>query len=316
MKNNPNNKYLKIIKKVLPYEKEVYLKEFKNTCALSPLTALAPKDFSTEYWFNLFKETIKDAINQKKFLPICRFGDGEFIFLNNGIDIIDYRIKWIDKLKIVVRNFLTRLNLINFTPFTVNKYTSGSYKYSEIKSLNNDYKKNIQFILENGIFCSTALIAKNPFSERFFKLFVDLLRQNQIKIHSLNYVPFIFVYALFSGKSKFEILNKKRILIINSFNSLQKIKIINKLKSFGAKEISFINISSNRSAYDKIEISNKMDIDLVLIGAGVGKLFLYKYLIKLNVPCIDIGYIFQTWLDPKSETNRAFCSSKDEYDEN
>jgi hypothetical protein len=62
-----------------------------------------------------------------------------------------------------------------------------------------------------------------------------------------------------------------------------------------------------------LDIKLEGDIDLILIGAGVGKLFHFEYLSKFNVPCIDIGYIFQTWLDPSCESDRAFCSPDDIY---
>ena len=102
-------------------------------------------------------------------------------------------------------------------------------------------------------------------------------------------------------------------MIINSFNDEQKKIITNKLKSYGVDEVFYSNISSNRSVFDKLDIQLDHEIDLILIGAGVGKLFHFEYLFKFKVPCIDIGYIFQTWLDPSCSTHRAFCSPYDIY---
>jgi len=309
------NKYTEEIKKILPHQIDVFLPEFKNTCSISNLIACSAEKLSTEEWFNVFKNLVLKSINEKKFLPICRFADGEFIFMNNGLELIDYRLKIKDKIKILISNTLIRLNLIKFHPNTTNKYSSGKYSYSEIKALNSRYKKNMKFILENGILATSALIGKRPFSERFFKLFSDFVINNKIKITSFNHVPYIFVYVLFSGTSKFEILNKKKILIINSFNIEQKKIITNKLISFGAEKILYSNISTNRSAFDVLDIKLEGDIDLILIGAGIGKLFHFEYLSKFNVPCIDIGYIFQTWLDPSCASNRVFCSPNDIYHE-
>jgi hypothetical protein len=307
------NKYTEEIKKILPHQIYIFLPEFKNTCSKNNLIAFSTDKLTAEDWFNVFKSLILRSINEKKFLPVCKFADGEFIFMNNGLELIDYRLKIKDKIKILIRNTLIRLNLIKFHPFTLNKYSSGKYSYSEIKALNPRYKKSMKFILENGILATSALIGKSPFSERFFKLFSDFVINNKIKITSFNHVPYIFVYALFAGKSKFEILNKKKILIINSFNVEQKKIITNKLISFGAKKILYSNISTNRSAFDVLDIKLEDDIDLILIGAGVGKLFHFEYLSKFNVPCIDIGYIFQTWLDPSFGSARVFCSPDDIY---
>ena len=115
-----------------------------------------------------------------------------------------------DKIKIIISNILIRLNLIKFNPFTVNAYSSGQYTYNEINSLNVKYKKGMKIVLENGILASSAVVSKNtPFTERFFKLYTDYIIGNKIEINSLNHVPYFFVYALFSGKSKFEIFKLK-----------------------------------------------------------------------------------------------------------
>ena len=315
MDNKIKNKYISHIQKILPYQIDVFLPEFKNTCLKNSLIALTKEPITTEHWFNLFKNRILDSINKKNFLPVCKFCDGELIFMNNGLEKVDYRFKLKEKIKILINNTLIKLNLIKFHPFTVNAYSSGQYSHSEIRSLNFEYKKGMKFVLDNGILATSALIGKVPFTERFFELFTNYIIDNKIKLSSLNHVPFIFVYALFAGKSRFEIFNKNKVLIINSFNSDQKKIITNKLKSFGATEIFYSNISSDRSAFDKLDIKNDQNFDLILIGAGVGKLLHFEYLSRFKVPCIDIGYIFQTWLEPNSSSQRAFCSSDDNYNE-
>lgn len=315
MYNEVKNKYITQIQKILPYQIDIFLPEFKNTCHKTPLASFSTEKISSEYWFDTFKNQILKSINEKKFLPVCKFGDGEFIFMNNGIDKIDYRLKLKAKIRILINNILIRSNLIKFKPFTVNAYSSGKYSHSEVRSLNVKYKKGMKFVLESGVLATSALIGKVPFGERFFELFANYIIDNKIKISSLNHVPFIFVYALFAGKSKFEIFYSKNVLIINSFNNDQKKIITNKLKSFGAKEIFYSNISSDRSAFDKLDIKDDQNFDLILIGAGVGKLLHFEHLSRFKVPCIDIGYIFQTWLEPNSSSQRAFCSSNDDYNE-
>ena len=136
MSDKSSNNYINEIRRILPYQMDFYLSEFKNTCSLNPITAFSVENLSTEFWFNIFKKEVLESINKKKFLPVCRFCDGEFIFMNKGLDLIDHRIKLIDKIKIIVKNILTRLNLIQFSAFTSNKYTSGQYSYKEIVSLN------------------------------------------------------------------------------------------------------------------------------------------------------------------------------------
>jgi hypothetical protein len=54
------------------------------------------------------------SINDRKFLPVCRFADGEFIFMNNGFELIDYRLKIKDK---ILRNKNNALDIINNKKF-------------------------------------------------------------------------------------------------------------------------------------------------------------------------------------------------------
>jgi hypothetical protein len=311
------NKFCKIkdnkIKKILRYEIDLFLTEFKNTCPHNSTILFAPDLLTAEQWFCIFKSHVLDAIENKRFLPICRFVDGEAIFLNNGLTPVSEKLNFFRKLKIIIRNLLIKYNIKAYEPYTRNQYTSGNYSYHEIKKLNFQYKKNIKYIFENGIFAGCFLKTKDPGTEIFYDIIYNVIISNNIKITLNNYVPYVFVYALFAGKSKFEILNKKKILIINSFNIEQKKIITNKLKSFGAEKILYSNISKNRSAFDVLDIKLEDDIDLILIGAGVGKLFHFEYLSKFNVPCIDIGYIFQTWLDSSCASIRAFCSPDDIY---
>ena len=313
MNNKISNKYIKQIEGILPFQSDFFLSEFKNTSLKTSIRALSAEKITTEYWFNIFKNQILKSIKEKNFLPVCRFGDGEFLFMNNGLEVIDDRFSIKHKIKILLRNILIRLNLSQYHAFTSNKYSSGKYSYNEIVNLNSKYKKCMKFILDKGILATSTLVAKNPFSERFFKSLSDFIVNNRITITSSNNVPYIFVYALFAGKSKYEILDKKKILIINSFNNEQKKIITNKLKSFGADSVFYSNISPNRSVFDTLNIELDQEIDLILIGAGLGKLFHFEYLSKFKVPCIDIGYIFQTWLDPSCSTHRAFCSPDDIY---
>ena len=91
MYNEVKNKYITHIQKILPYQIDIFLPEFKNTCHNNSLIALTNEKISSEYWFDTFKNQILKSIKEKKFLPVCKFCDGEFIFMNNGLEKIDYR---------------------------------------------------------------------------------------------------------------------------------------------------------------------------------------------------------------------------------
>ena len=67
------------------------------------------------------------------------------------------------------------------------------------------------------------------------------------------------------------------------------------------------------SLYDKISIDKFIGkVDFVIIGAGIGKPNIMVQLEKLNVPCIDAGFIFEVWANT-NKWNRSFCISDDDF---
>ena len=55
------------------------------------------------------------------------------------------------------------------------------------------------------------------------------------------------------------------------------------------------------------KVAWKGKVDLVLVGAGVGKVNVLPQLEVLAVPCLDAGYLFEVWADPASGVERLYC---------
>jgi hypothetical protein len=102
-------------------------------------------------------------------------------------------------------------------------------------------------------------------------------------------------------------------LVINGAQEEKKQKIIEGLKREGVSEVFWCSISLKRSLYDFIDIEPFVGkIDLAFVGAGIGKFNIFPQLERLNVPCIDAGFVFEIWIDPKNKWERPCCASNDD----
>ena len=275
------NKYTEEIKKILPYQINVFLPEFKNTCSKNNLIAFSAEKLTTEDWFNIFKSLVLKSINEKKFFPVCRFCDGEFIFMNNGLELIDYRLKIKDKIKILIGNTLTRLNLKKFNANTQNKYSSGHYSYIEIKALNSRYKKNMKFgILKSKIDYVLSESFKNDihFKEEM-KLFKKYILENK------NISKLFYLYEELSSKKN---VNKN---IVNDYIN-ESITIyentINKVKTSDIKRLNewLLDIKVENQ-YEQIDNVFSNDI-LTLENKIQSKKVLAESLTKSEKPQSDV----------------------------
>ena len=85
----------------------------------------------------------------------------------------------------------------------------------------------------------------------------------------------------------------------------RKKSIIDGLYREGASKVFWEPISKNRSLFDKIDVSKyENNIDIVYLGAGIGKFNILTQLSKLSVPVIDSGFVFEVWSDPASKKER------------
>jgi len=140
------------------------------------------------------------------------------------------------------------------------------------------------------------------------------LNANNIYITSDNYFPFYFVYAALRGNERHRIFNNRSVLILHSARGEKKERIISSLKKEGVSNIEWIEISPSKSLFDKIEIDQFIGkVDLAFIGAGVGKPNILVQLVKLNVPCIDAGFVFEVWADDNNKWLRPIMVRDDEW---
>lgn len=143
------------------------------------------------------------------------------------------------------------------------------------------------------------------------------LNNSEIELNANNYYPFYFVYALLRGQYKKRILANRKVLIFHSAVGEKRKRIFESLQNEGVKSVILHEISSNRSMFDKIELKKEyFDSDIAFIGAGVGKFNIISQLEPLNIPCIDVGFVFEVWANEENKWKRPMmvpdCEWEDE----
>ncbi len=268
----------------------------------------APAEIECDKWFLSFRRKIIDSIG-KVYLPVCRISDGEFLTLL-GYQWMNFKYPFKKMLKNNV-NYILQL----FFPYqrisahTLPFVSSGKYDISEVRYIRKVYGDMLAKLSETGILAIHLSSGRKPFQQHYYRLFGKFLKEFSIDLTFQNYVPFYFIYPMLTGSGKHELFAGKRILLINGAEKNKKEKIISSLFDLGAKEIHWLAISNSKSMFDQINVDEFIGkIDIAFLGAGIGKPNILLQLAKLNIPCIDAGYVFEIWADSSLGLKRRFCS--------
>ncbi len=252
------------------------------------LSQLSFSDYSAEEWYKEFVNYISNSIG-KYYLPIYRMADGEFQFL-------------INKPSSILKGLLT--------PKKFKRTCWGeNYSFGEYLKYSKKYIEQLKEISKNGILAPHFVVEKNKVGYAdYIQPILKIFTKNDIVLNDKNYFPFYFVYALLSKHEKFNLFNGKRILVITSYNYEKKKKLESFFKSCFVDSASFYNISPTKAMFEKIEKEriNKDEIDIILVGAGIGAANIINQLNFISTPCIDAGIMLEVYANPKLKGNRIF----------
>ena len=273
----------------------------------------APVQIETEMWFKDFSNRVVAAIG-KTYLPVCRISDGEFrMFLGDqtlhSLHPFPFRIRhWLGYFKRKLLNrrviFRTRTNCF-----------SGDYSRKEITQLTKRYSECLAELAAKGALAIHLSYGERPFQQSFFPAFKSWLARQSFELTLQNYIPFYFVYALVRGPVRRALLKNRRVLLVTGADTAKRERIEASLRTERVAEVSWCPISSSRSFYDKIDASPWIGkVDIAFVGAGTGKPAILLQLEPLQVPVLDVGFVFEVWADPEARWERAFCVTDAEYD--
>lgn len=268
-----------------------------------------PNSIDCYKWFERFENKMLNALETKKFFPLFRLSDGEFIF-SLGRKFSHYSLK---------KKIFHYLNHLKRTFYYKSFfYSSGRKGYCEtygilkMKKLRIDFFKYLKFISQNGILCFNY--DTHDLTRPYMIDFDNLLKKKNINLTKENYFQFYFVPGFFLGRRIKEIYKNKNILIITSNMEYRNKNLKNCLLKFGAKNVEFYFTSLNQPLLDLIDIRQiKMKPDLCLIGAGVGSSNILTQISELNCPCIDSGFIVDALSDFNLASTRPYYLSNDYY---
>lgn len=300
-----------ILPKIIP----LIIPGFEKHAAISTVYTLSINTLDSLIWFKKFVDLLESKIG-KEYLPVMRLSDGEYQFIL-GLQPPVYYGKLMNYLKSYLGFLNNKLNRNKtFAANTLPGVSSGSYSKKEVLAIKTKYTSWMKKISENGILALHLTYAPKPFQEQYHYSLKKWLDENNIVLSPQNYFPFYFVYAALRGDDRHRILKNRNILIIHSATGKKRDKIISSLKKEGVRNIEWLAISPSKSLFDKIDIDHLVGkVDLALIGAGVGKPNILVQLEKLDVPCIDAGFVFEVWTDENNKWLRPIMVRDDEWDE-
>lgn len=265
---------------------------------------MAFSEITSEEWYREFLDRIEQSIG-KRYFPIYRMADGEFIFCvgwrpeipNKEFGLIKRMIR---KSGVPLKRMVRALVSGKKTVWGEN-YSGLSYKKRMIH-----YIRCLRIVSENGLLALHFTRSSGRFSEQYFYPMTRWFEINKIKLTPVNYTSFYFVYALLCGTDCKNLVRERRLLLITSADDSKKVRIREYFASLGAKTVQFMRISSDRALFDRIDL-NKIQgtVDLALVAAGIGSVNILEQLKPLNTVCIDIGICMEIFAD-SSKRGRNF----------
>lgn len=293
---------------ILPFQLVFWIPEFTNYYYVGS-GVQSPENIEMDDWYDLVTRRIINCLG-KEYLPICRLSDGEFNFLF-GDQPPSKRYSKIKKIEIYLRRIYKFIKKgKNFTANTLPGISSGNYTKKEVEKYRDlIFPKLLKNIAERGILAIHLSYGNKPFQEEYFPSLAKFMGKENIKLNTMNYIPFYFVYALLRGEPRKQILMGRKILVVHSATG-DKRKCIEKslMNEEQVADISWLTISSSKSMLDILDLSMfiNQNLDIVLLGAGIGKINLFNQLSILNIPVLDAGFVFEVWADPANAAKRVF----------
>jgi hypothetical protein len=291
---------------ILPHDVPLQLPDFAALNSEFNRT-LAPSNRKVPGWFDAFVARLVRA-RGREFLPVARMSDGEYMFAV-GPQPPDIRLSPV--VRIASRGLQTLRSLRRRGTFVAGmrgRYHSGEYSRREWATLRAQFARDVREVSLHGVVAWHLTYGPRPFQERYFPALGAWWRKHGIHVTEENCVPFYFVYAALTGTRRRDLLSG-RLLVVNSAAGAKRQRIVQRLRDEGATQVFWLSLSARRSMLDRIDVTPYIgEVDLALVGAGIGKANILNQMRPLQVPCIDAGFVFEVWDDPARAVERPYCS--------
>jgi len=301
---------MRSFQKAMPHSVDMVIPGFEKSYPQGIFRTLAPSQRDSAEWYREFVNRLETAV-RRRYLPVCRLSDGEFVFtLGKSYPAIRGSNENLRRyLKRLCYSYVSRL--LNpasrqFGDGVGFHVPTGVYSVAEWREARSLYMDQLREISKHGILALHFSYRDNQFAQQYFVPMVKRLRQGGITLSDRNYYPFYFVYALLNGPDRSRILGRERILVVTHCDQDKARRIEGNLKAEGARDVQFLQISTNRSMYDVLDLrAVRMPVDVVLVGAGIGKPNILLQLQTTNTLCIDAGFGIECIAYPEYRRSRA-----------
>lgn len=242
-------------------------------------TCLFHRDIdSGNAYMDILHETFRRGLADGRSVPVVRFADGEYAFYGRSLQCngLYKQAESVRAIKRVLPSHVDALRRLSRTGRIAPLIFPGNILPEKRKAFS-FFRRSKQSVSASE--------------------FLDFLAQNQILLDRDNYIPFYVVYAYLTSKPFAQLMNGKKICVVNSeYNGDECLRWFEKFSS--RPILSSVEIPESYVATQwpsmKEQVLNSIpgDTDLCLVGAGVGALLACVDIAeKLSIPAIDAGHV-------------------------
>jgi len=277
-----------------------------------PVRAYAFEPGHCHDWYRSFAARVFDAIGTGRHFPVYRISDGEFRFMVGPPTARRPWWTWSPRL-IAMRSAEIAHGARHAHRSGAPLYGYEFYTPDEWRSLVPRYVADLRKIAEEGILA--VVLHETGLVHAYVPEVLDWFDANAVPIHADNYHHMYSVYALFHGPDRGRFLRGRRVLVVTSLTDRKRSAIERGLLDAGAETTQFVEISSEKSLLDRLDLSHvRQSVDLILIGAGVGSANCLDQLRPLGAVAIDVGFCLSTLGDPDVRFQRPYCVPDEDFD--
>ena len=240
------------------YDNDPHFKRFAKVVEARrrEATLLFPEGVQPGEYFSTFLQGVVSAIDQRRYLPIARFCDGEYRFYTGEVTT-----------------------------------TCWGEKQSDIKSpgVERLHIDALRVISEDGLLCPNL----NQVYLGMQSDFLEFLSRNGMALR--NYAPFYFVYALLVNPAFLEALRGRSVALISNFANKNLANIRSVLEQYQVRDIEICEIPATGVAHGNFELNMTRRPDVAFVGAGIGSPLVLASLRGRSCVAIDSGFVFHLW---------------------
>lgn len=241
-------------------------------------------------YFEMLQSFIKRGLSTRMAVPVVRFADGEYAFYQNSLHCngLYQQAESVESIKKAMPIHIEALKIL-----------AKSGKFASLI-----YPGNVSQE-KKGLF---SFFRKTKGDDSALK-FIDFLYDHNIELTNENYLPFYVVYAYLTSNDFAKLINGKKMCIISSECNMDMCtQWFARFLSY--PDIVFIEIPNSyvatrwESIKEKILNQIPSDIDLCLVGAGVGSLLVCVDVAnKFAIPAIDAGHVLNMMNGREDKSN-------------